>query len=570
MAGQKPPRYGFGAPEQGEPRARYGYGSLGERFDIVNKYAWTTVAKNSQLRAEAPNAFVTGYELDKSQFQQFIEGYLNIGAQIIKESSGASNWDPGRLFYKNLYKPSTDSKISFNFPYFDNNIRSFSNNFDDTFSKVSSRGAQFGGSFGSAFRSTEQEAIGIAAAAGQSTGLLRSVAEAAGPGNMQNVINSVGDFTAAATGGSQSGMTGTYIETPKFYQYENTDAPLAVRFILANTIDEGDAEANLKFIRRFTEINRPKRHGPIEMSFPYIYHIEVPCQRYIEWAFLQDLQIELLGTKRKIQNRGGGCTIVPEAYGCTFQFKSLTVEAANFMADDLLCGDNCAFEDYIDKQATSDTESEVQLRAQKKAQEEAIKVEWGQGSQYTGAPRAEVVKYPEDPRTGRPVGEVNIIPRYGPGNPYWKKQYEEEKRNNPDMETYLNKQGGDQDGDGVNDWLQNAIETSEDKRKRFEKADHERYIKEGQDFVKSQRDADLQRIQQWALDKQAEEDAAIKQKANDKAVQNLLNSSEGRAREARQPYKGGGINPEGYKRDPGLKLPDYNSPDLKYIEKDKK
>ncbi len=63
MAGQKPPRYGFGAPEQGEPRARYGYGSLGERFDIVNKYAWTTVAKNSQLRAEAPNAFVTGYLL---------------------------------------------------------------------------------------------------------------------------------------------------------------------------------------------------------------------------------------------------------------------------------------------------------------------------------------------------------------------------------------------------------------------------------------------------------------------------------------------------------------------------
>ena len=386
MAGQKPPRYGFGAPEQGEPRARYGYGSLGERFDIVNKYAWTTVAKNSQLRAEAPNAFVTGYLLDKSQFQQFIEGYLNIGAQIIKESSKASNWDPGRLFYKNLYKPSPDSKISFNFPYFDNNIRSFSNNFDDTFSKVSSRGAQFGGSIGSTFRGAEQQTIGIAAAAGQSTGLLRSVAKEAGPGNMQNVINSVGDFTAAVTGGSQSGMTGTYIETPKFYQYENTDAPLAVRFILANTIDEGDAEANLKFIRRFTEINRPKRNGPIDMTFPYIYHIEVPCQRYIEWAFLQDLQIELLGTKRKIQNRDGSCTIVPEAYGCTFQFKSLTVEAANFMADDLLCGDNCTFEDYMGKQDTSDRESEVQLRALKEAQEEAVQGYWTRERNTTQTP----------------------------------------------------------------------------------------------------------------------------------------------------------------------------------------
>ena len=413
--GQTQPRYGFGAPGRiGQSIATNALkqaAKLARKFDIVNEYAWTTVAKNSQLRAEAPNAFVTGYLLDKSQFQQFIEGYLNIGAQVLKDSSKASNWDPGRLFYKNLYKPSPEAKRSFNFPYFDNNIRSFSNNFDDTFSKVSSRGAQFGGSIGSAFRSAEQQAIGIAAAAGQSTGVIRSAAEAAGPGNMQNVINSVGDFTAAATGGSQSGMTGTYIETPKFYQYENTDAPLSIRFILANTIDEEDADNNLEFIHEFIRINRPNRKGPIEMTFPYIYHIEVPCQRYIEWAFLQDLQIELLGTKRKIQNRGGGCTIVPEAYGCTFQFKSLTVEAANFMADDLLCDNNCSFEDYIGKQDTSDRESEEQLRAQKEAQEEAIKVDYGRRSQYTAAPRAERVvegpdysEYPHAP-TPRPFGD---------------------------------------------------------------------------------------------------------------------------------------------------------------------
>ena len=34
-----------------------------KRFDIVNEYAWTTVPKNSELRAEAPNAYITGYEL---------------------------------------------------------------------------------------------------------------------------------------------------------------------------------------------------------------------------------------------------------------------------------------------------------------------------------------------------------------------------------------------------------------------------------------------------------------------------------------------------------------------------
>ena len=360
------PRGSVGAP--GAPGSA-GIMPVKERFDIVNEYAWTTVAKNSQLRAEAPNVYVTGYELEKSQFQQFIEGYLNLTKKI---TTGSKSLDPGVEFYKSLYAGSSKSKASFNFPYFDNNVRSFSNNFDDTFSKVSSRGAQFGGSVGSTFQDAEREIVGVAGAAGQATGAFRSAAAALGPSNAQNLLNSVGDFTSAVTGGSQSGATGTYIETPKFYQYENTDAPLTVRFILANTIDEEDAGNNLEFIHEFTRINRPKRLGPIEMTFPYIYHIEVPCQRYIEWAFLQDLQIELLGTKRKIQNRSGGCTIVPEAYGCTFQFKSLTVEAANFMNPDLLCSDNCAFDDYVGKQRDADIAS---LEQQKTEHKEIAKVE---------------------------------------------------------------------------------------------------------------------------------------------------------------------------------------------------
>ena len=435
-----------------------------ERFDIVNEYAWTTVPKNSELRAEAPNAYITGYELEKSQFQQFIEGYLNLTKKI---TTGSTSPDAGVEFYKSLYSGSTKSKASFNFPYFDNNIRSFSNNFDDTFSKVSSRGAEFGGTAGSLLQGAEREIIGVAGAAGQTTGAFRSAAGFLGPGNAQNLLNSVGDFTSAVTGGSQGGATGTYIETPKFYQYENTDAPLSIRFILANTIDEEDADKNLTFIHEFTRINRPRRKGPIEMSFPYIYHIEVPCQRYIEWAFLQDLQIELLGTKRKIRHKNG-CTIVPEAYGCTFQFKSLTVEAANFMNPDLLCSDNCAFEEYEDKQRAADIASVAQQKAEYKeiAKEERAKT--GMYQSYKGMGMGGETRLPATPGviesdidrnqgTGYGENEVDIIPRYGLGNPYWRKQNQEEMRNNPDPETYLKENRGDKDGDGVNDWLQNEL-----------------------------------------------------------------------------------------------------------------
>ena len=73
-------------------------------------------------------------------------------------------------------------------------------------------------------------------------------------------------------------------------------------------------------------MNRPYREGPIAMTFPAIYHIEIPGLRYIEWAYLENFGIELMGTRRRI-----GKDIIPEAYMCKFLFKSLTIEAANFV-----------------------------------------------------------------------------------------------------------------------------------------------------------------------------------------------------------------------------------------------
>ena len=344
--------------------------NLVKKFDIVNEYAWTTVPKNSELRAEAPNAYVTGYELEFSQLQQFVEGYIGLVQQQYANNKRKPIQD-GLDFYKNLYKPGTNNtKINFNFPYFDNNIRNFANNFDDTFSKVSSRGAQFGGPLSDVFGGLESNIIGGAAAVAQFGSTLGGMIGDTSKGSFGEVGAAVGRVADALT--NTDNVRGTYIETPKFYQYENTDAPLRVQFILANTIDDGDAEKNLEFIRRFTKINRPTRLGPIAMTFPYIYHIEVPCQRYIEWAFLQDFSVELLGTKRKVRNQSGGCSIVPEAYGCSFAFKSLTVEAANFMEDDLLCSDNCAFEDYVTKQDRSDREADKRARDWKEERDRAI------------------------------------------------------------------------------------------------------------------------------------------------------------------------------------------------------
>tara|TARA_R110000824_G_scaffold278080_3_gene466241 strand:- start:415 stop:2067 length:1653 start_codon:yes stop_codon:yes gene_type:complete len=384
--------------------------SMLDRYDIVNQFAWTSVPKNSELRAEAPNAYVTGYELEQSQLQQFIESYMHIGATLWKDNST----DPvqaGTDFYKNLYKPVNNSRKSFNFPYFDNNIRQFTNNFADTLSNVTSRGASFGGMLFDFAKSAEGEIVGNLAGLQQLGPLLRGNEGAFGGGFISGLAQETGELASKISGGGAI-TQGTYIETPKFYQYENTDAPLNIEFVLANTIDEGDAERNLEFIRDFTKINRPMRKGTVAMSFPYIYHIEVPCQRYIEWAFLESLNIQLLGTKRKIRNRSGGCTIVPEAYGCSFSFKSLTIEAANFMQDELLCSDNCYFDQYAEKQYQADLKAEEREDAAREELERATK-DWfaaaddivSKGAAKT-AEIAENVKKANNPMKDYDVGEL--------------------------------------------------------------------------------------------------------------------------------------------------------------------
>jgi len=153
------------------------------------------------------------------------------------------------------------------------------------------------------------------------------IAEFAGKG-MEIVGDKAEEWTGFKMPGLQTvGAPGNFIETPMFYQYGNTDTNLEINFVLSNTINgkEGYSK-NQKFIKDFTKMNRPRRLGAIGMTFPAIYHIEVPGLRYIEWAFLANFSIGLMGARRKIDNE-----ILPEAFRCQFSFRSLTMEAANFV-----------------------------------------------------------------------------------------------------------------------------------------------------------------------------------------------------------------------------------------------
>ena len=312
---------------------RHGLAQTAEAsYDITNDYDWTSIPTGSKYREEAPSAMVVAYELEFGQLQQFIDGYINL-AVADTVAAASPGLDPGMAFYRNLYK-TTQPISTFNFPFFSDEIRGFTTEFTDSFSPISQRGAKFVGAKPIMGLGTATESL-----VGGGVALINE-GKNMGGNSVSNALQAgaqwggekISDGFEKLTGLKMPGLTtvgapGSYIETPQFYQYSNTDNALDINFVLSNTMNGKEGyEKNQSFIKEFTKMNRPRRLGAVGMTFPAIYHIQVPGLRYIQWAFLNNFSVHLMGSRRKIDGE-----IVPEAFKCQFSFRSLTVEAANFV-----------------------------------------------------------------------------------------------------------------------------------------------------------------------------------------------------------------------------------------------
>ena len=271
-------------------------------FNVIKDYDWTSSPRGSGLRSKTPRLILRSYKFTKSQVFNRALGYVNV-----------VNMDTDE-YYDKLYSEATEGEDVFFIPYFGDSVRSFGNTFGDTFQN----GFGGGGGIGEALDATVQGIVGASA----------QVGSAVGTESINNAMRAFGDqqfaegFAALGRGGSDPG---TYIETPKMYQYENTDAPLEASFILSNTINS-DFQKNYDLVQKLTRINRPDRKNSISMDPPRIYQLRVSGHRYMRWAYCSSFSVTLLGTKREIDK-----IIVPEAYQVNMAFTSLTVESANFL-----------------------------------------------------------------------------------------------------------------------------------------------------------------------------------------------------------------------------------------------
>ena len=249
-----------------------------EDFSQLN---WT-----SSDRAKQNCATVTmeGCRLDGNALYQTIE---DIKAGSAKSAS-------------NMYKCSGGGG-HFIFPFFNTTYNSFSNEFADTYSQVSQRGVEQAGG-----------------------DMLQGAWDMIQSGkSLFHEFKNI-QRTNFYTNNSGSGATGSYQETPKFYQMANTSDPLQVSFVLSNA--GGTAGANLKAINDFTKACKPEWAGGISYKPPMVFKgLQIAGHRRMDWAYCSTFSVGMLGM------RTGQDPAKPEGYECNFGFTSLTIESANIV-----------------------------------------------------------------------------------------------------------------------------------------------------------------------------------------------------------------------------------------------
>lgn len=137
---------------------------------------------------------------------------------------------------------------------------------------------------------------------------------------------------------------GTYIEKPKFYQFDDSGDDVTVSFPLLNTghATYQDVIRNWQFIYLLVYQNRPVRFTRDLIEPPVIYEVSLPGFKYMPYAYISKLEVQFQGSRRPMQmvykdesslGQGNNVvnTIIPDGYNVQITLKGLVAETRNFL-----------------------------------------------------------------------------------------------------------------------------------------------------------------------------------------------------------------------------------------------
>jgi hypothetical protein len=242
--------------------------------DIVSDYTWTTIGK--QGRVDAPRIYASTFKNTQNRIFEAGQAYIAVG--------GSS----GNEYYDKLH----DGELAdeWVFPFFTDEVRSFSNSWGDTY-VGSTNGSQIAGE---SYIGTGKQLI--------ETGLT----------------------TFGQAAGAFAGKPGALFEPPKYYQYNVDEGAVGIEFTLINTINEGDIEKNYSLVKKLITENRFERGSNLTSTPPVLWEVTVPGYRFIKWATAA-VNINLIGRREYRKGK-----VIPEGYRVGLTFTSLYTEPNNF------------------------------------------------------------------------------------------------------------------------------------------------------------------------------------------------------------------------------------------------
>lgn len=169
----------------------------------------------------------------------------------------------------------------------------------------------------------------------------------------QLLTNPIGGAVNAAQGAMERTaymlnimQPGTFIEKPKFYQYETAGDTVTVSFPLFNTIKRSDKipyQQNYELLWILAFQNKPYRTSFSRISPPKLYTLTVPGQKYMPYCYISDMKIDFGGTRRNLPvsipapgtdaNFNTVQISIPDVYMVSITFTSLLADVANRMVD---------------------------------------------------------------------------------------------------------------------------------------------------------------------------------------------------------------------------------------------
>jgi hypothetical protein len=159
-----------------------------------------------------------------------------------------------------------------------------------------------------------------------------------------NIIKGVGEAADNISSTLNIFQPGTFIEKPKYFQYDNSGKTITVNFPLFNTVSRGRGgsstdklpyQQNYEFLWILAYQNRPFRKSFSIVAPGKLYTLYIPGMEFFPYCFIENLTIGFKGTRRNlpvILPDGSRIeTSIPEAYDVQITIRSLLANVSNMM-----------------------------------------------------------------------------------------------------------------------------------------------------------------------------------------------------------------------------------------------